>query len=182
MGKAMIAYDQTFFVFDVESIGLHGQAFAVAGGVYTTSGDTLREFTFAIPRDKANGMPEDREWVDAHVPEIAPTHKKRRSMCDAFWDEWMMAKRLAPKVQMAVECGWPVEARFLNECIDQCWMKRKWEGPYPLHEIATIMLSAGMDPMGTYERRANELPAHEPLADARLSARLLSDAIKKLNA
>ena len=34
------------FIFDVESIGLHGEAFAVAGGIYTENGNCLREFAF----------------------------------------------------------------------------------------------------------------------------------------
>jgi len=81
---------------------------------------------------------------------------------------------------MFVECGWPVEANFLEACIRDYPKTRNWEGPYPMHEIATLMLAAGMDPMGTYERLPEELPAHEPLADVRLSARLLKEAFAKL--
>mgnify|MGYP003529634433 CR=1 len=74
-----------------------------------------------------------------------------------------------------VECGWPVEASFLSACIrDDAF--RNWDGPYPMREIASIMLAAGMDPMATYEREESEKPAHEPLADARQSARLLATA------
>ena len=92
----------------------------------------------------------------------------------------MIAKN-AYKAAMFVECGWPVEARFLNACIEDHLETRNWEGPYPLHEIATMMLSAGMNPMKTYERYDEELPAHEPLADSRLSARLLFMALQKLS-
>jgi hypothetical protein len=34
------------------------------------------------------------------------------------------------------------------------------------------MLLSGRDPLATYERLPNELPAHDPMADARQSARL----------
>jgi hypothetical protein len=34
--------------------------------------------------------------------------------------------------------------------------------------------------MATYERLENEMPKHEPLADARQSARLLITALSKL--
>ena len=74
----------------------------------------------------------------------------------------------------------PVEARFLNECIDDNMPKSKWDGPYPLHEIASFMLAAGMDPMKTYERSGLDHPAHDPLADSYLSARLLMEAYKAL--
>lgn len=138
------------FVFDVESIGLHGEAFAVAGGIYDEHGDAMpgSEFKYSVSREDQWGYPSDREWLIA----------KQKG---AF---------------MAVECGWPVEARFLNECIDDHRSERMWEGPYPLHEIANEMRAAGMNPMANYDRLPGELPKHDPLADARQSARLLAEA------
>jgi hypothetical protein len=171
-----------FFVFDVESIGLHGQAFAVAGGVYDRDGNSLHEFAYHCRPDRADGEFSDREWVAANVTtceqSIASIYPQ--GVRTQFWGEWLDAKEKWPGITMAVECGWPVEARFLNECIDDDRGERNWSGPYPMHEIASIMLAAGMDPMATYERRPNELPAHEPLADARQSARLLGIALKSL--
>ena len=41
------------------------------------------------------------------------------------------------------------------------------------------MLCAGMDPMATYDRLPAELPRHDPLADARQSARLLVEALRR---
>lgn len=171
-----------FFVFDVESIGLHGQAFAVAGGVYDREGNTLHEFAYHCRPERADGEFSDREWVAANVttcdqsiPCVYPQGVRAQ-----FWGEWLAAKESWPEITMAVECGWPVEARFLNACIDDDRGERNWSGPYPMHEIASIMLAAGMDPMATYERLPHELPAHEPLADARQSARLLATALKSL--
>jgi hypothetical protein len=171
-----------FFVFDVESIGLHGQAFAVAGGIYTRDGNTLREFAFHCFRCRADGELSDREWVEKNVTtsDLSAFVECPRDVRAMFWRVWMDAKETYPGITMAVECGWPVEARFLNACIDDDRGERNWSGPYPMHEIASIMLAAGMDPMATYERLPNELPAHEPLADARQSARLLAIALKSL--
>lgn len=52
-----------FFVFDVESVGLHGEAFAVAGGIYmpwgpSSSAPSVDDFTVALPPD-AGQMIED---------------------------------------------------------------------------------------------------------------------------
>lgn len=177
-----------FFVFDVESVGLHGQAFAVAGGIYDTRGDAIEgsEFVLTCGAEHAKGVEgreaEDREWVDANVTIrdgailcASPSEVRRK-----FWELWGMAKRGFPGIQMFVECGWPVEAKFLQECIWDAPLGRVWEGPYPMHEIASIMLAAGMDPMATYERLPHEMPAHEPLADVRQSARLLATALRTL--
>lgn len=181
------ADDQKFFVFDVESVGLHGQAFAVAGGIYDIRGNAMEgtEFAFHHSADKAGGGPdlpmvkEDREWVAENVVIRADSLDVGNStnLRQAFWAQWKKAKALG--ALMFVECGWPVEGRFLNRCIEEI-SGNIWNGPYPLHEIATLMLAADMDTMATYERTPEESPAHEPLADARLSARLLATAILRI--
>jgi hypothetical protein len=165
-----------FFVFDVESVGLHGEAFAVAGGVYTSEG-ARSEFRFCCPLEAAAGSDDDREWVKANVPFMEPTHPDPAEVRQAFWIQWEEAKKEYPGIAMAGECIWPVEARFVAACIDDDLAGRKWAGPYPFHDISSTMLAAGMDPMATYDRLPDELPAHEPLADSRQSARLLSLAL-----
>lgn len=191
--------DQKFFIWDAESVGLHGQGFAVGGGIYDIHGKAIREFQWDCLPSRAKGIArdlildergasakeqefKDKQWVQENVAiaadstNVATTEMVR----NGFWHEWETAKAEFPGILMAVECGWPVEARFLIECIQDDPAARNWSGPYPLHEIASFMLAAGMDPMATYDRTPEELPAHEPLADARLSARLLSEAIGKL--
>lgn len=168
-----------FFVFDVESVGLHGEAFAVAGGIYINAA-AQSEFRFCCPLEEAKGDDDDREWVKANVPVIEITHRHPAAVREAFWSEWEKAKKRYPGIAMAGECIWPVEAGFVAACIRQEIADRKWSGPYPFHEIASVMLAAGMDPMATYEREESEKPAHEPLADARQSARLLATALRSL--
>jgi len=168
---------KSFFVFDVESVGLHGEGFAVAGGVYLENGATQWEFFYACHPDAAIGEIIDFEWVLKNLPVITRTHYTPALVRDAFWNEWMKAK--AAGALMAVECGWPVEGRFLNACIEDD-KSRKWEGPYPMIEISTYLIAAGMDPMAKNTRTPSEMPEHNPLSDARLSARLLSEAISKI--
>ena len=167
-----------YFVFDVESIGLHGEAFAVAGGVYI-NGAAQSEFRFCCPLEEAAGDDSDREWVKANVPVMEITHRSNPALREAFWQVWEDAKARYPGIAMAGECIWPVEASFVAACVKQDIAARKWKGPYPFHDISSIMFAAGMDPMATYERQASEKPAHEPLADARQSARLLATALNK---
>lgn len=166
---------RTFFVFDVESIGLHGEGFAVAGGVYFETGCKISEFCFSCDRSCADGMRDDREWVDANVPEIEINCSSPKEVRQKFWSAWMEAK--AAGSQMAAECLWPVEARFVRDCVMDDMSNRIWDGPYPFFEISSSMQASGMDPMGKYERHDSEQPAHHPLSDARLSARLLSESL-----
>ena len=170
-----------YFIFDVESIGLYGEGFAVAGGIYKEDGSCLKEFAFHCFSGNAKGLAEDRQWVNYNVTvsESSMLYNTPWGIRDAFWNEWLHAKHIH-SATMFVECGFPVETNFLSACINDQLISRYQEGPYPMHEIATVMLCAGMDPMKTYERLPNELPSHEPLADSRLSARLLFEAFDEL--
>lgn len=187
----MITPTTPFFIFDVESIGLHGEGFAVGGGIYI-GGVAQHEFHYACSPEIARGTFTNRNWVRDNVPPHAGGSKSDPLYVrQAFWQEWEEAKQAYPGIHMAAECGWPVEANFLSLCIrdgnpvlflnDPCetW-PREFQGPYPLHEIASFMLAAGMDPMATYDRLPCELPKHDPLADTRQSARLLFEALQRL--
>lgn len=167
---------KSFFVIDVESIGLHGEGYAVAGGVYLENGSTQWEFKLACPPETCLGPDSDREWVRDNIPPIEVTHKTSRLMRDEFWKLWMKAKEAGSV--MAAECLWPVEAGFVMDCVADDEESRRFEGPYPFYEISSVMAAAGMDPMATYDRTPSELPKHDPLADARQSARLLATALE----
>lgn len=169
------------FVFDVESMGLHGEGFAVGGGIFNLeNGAAVREFRYFTPFEPISASEENRKWVIENIPPMQVTHWATHGVRGAFWDEWELAKVAYPGICMWAECGWPVEARFLAMCVADQTKERYWNGPYPLHEIATVMQVAGMNPMGEYPRQPPELPKHDPLADARQSARLLSEALSKI--
>lgn len=176
----MTCFPKFFFIFDVESIGLHGEGFAVAGGVYSSTGEMKAEFSMSCPRAEAMGPNDDRDWIDANVPALEITHADPKALRKAFWSLWLKYKAQYDDLVMAAECQWPVEARFIQSCIEDDFDQLKWAGPYPFHDIASIMAAAGMDPMVTRDREPSEMPAHNPLGDARQSARLLAKAIAQL--
>lgn len=169
-----------FFVFDVESMGLFGQAFAVAGGVYNKERKRLHEFAFHINGwndfEIIEGTKEDRKWVTENVtlPESSIGFDYFEDFHQAFWDEWIKAKN-EYGAEMAGECIFPVEVNFLNEvCSIHATMETS---PYPVHEIASFMASSGLDYKTSQERLESELPAHNPLMDSRQSARLLFESL-----
>lgn len=173
---------KAFFVFDVESIGLHGEGYAVAGGVYFEDGAVAKEteFLFCCSPEDAAGADSDREWIKENIPDLGRNKTSPREVRLAFWNHWKNCKSVYPSLVMAGECVWPVEANFLSACVADDGATRNWEGPYPLHEIASFMDAAGMDPMAGYERLESEMPRHHPLADARQSSRLLCEALEIL--
>lgn len=169
------------FIFDVESIGLYGDPFAVAGGVFV-NGEAIDRtlFCFSCSRETAKGYEDDREWVDVNVPDLPITDYNPYWMRESFWRQLTLLKKEFALKDIAGECIFPVETNFLASCIKQNTRERKWSGAYPFHEIASFMTAAGMDPMDTYPRLEGE-EIHNPLGDIKLSARLLFKALTKLN-
>lgn len=179
-----------WMVFDVESVGLHGEGFAVGAVILDAeAGASLGEHYFYCGPEKASGHDEGRLWVAENVPEPDWGRYERAGVkgynCHStedlrskFWSIWLLTRQQGGA--LAADCAWPVEARFLAACIDDQPKEREWQGPYPLHDIASMRLAAGFDPLATEGRFAIERPAHDPLCDARQSARLLFEAIVRL--
>lgn len=160
-----------YMVFDVESVGLHGEGFAVGFVVVGNYGEVYSSFEYCAPPASAAGILAGHEWIKQNIPPLEATHDTPAEVRKAFWEAWKYWR--SKGAVLVADCGWPVEARFLAQCVDDAGPLRAWEGPYPLHDLASVMLAKGHDPLATRERLSNELPAHSPLADARQSARLL---------
>ncbi len=164
-----------FLVFDVESIGLHGEGFAVGWVVVGKTGAIYEESYLACLPGAASGSRASRDWVERNIPAIPITHNTPIAVRDAFWRVWTLWK--ASGAVLVADCAWPVEARFLAKCVDDDPKAREWEGPYPLHDLASVLLANGADPLAKRERLSAELPEHHPLNDAKQSARLLIEAL-----
>lgn len=159
-------------IIDVESVGLHGEAFAVGYVLLNHAGTEIGHGYAACPHDKAKGSSSDREWVKENLAPMLPepTHDSPRDVRAAFWALWNEHRE---DTMLWADCAWPVETNFLSACIADDPETRRWLGPYPFNEISTVLLLAGLDPVGYYDRKPSEEPAHHPTKDARQSARLL---------
>lgn len=170
-----------YMVFDVESLGLHGQAFSVGYVVIDLMGreyDSAHYYVSPIP--VATDEHEDWDWIVKNVPRPESTARhcdSMKDMIDLFWSDWMKWKDQG--ALLAADVPWPVEANFLRLCIAHDRISRKWQGPYPLLDVASVRFTKGLDPLATEIRLSRELPVHNPLADARQSARLLIEALNR---
>lgn len=167
-----------YMVFDVESVGLHGEAFAVGYVVVTPNGEEVAHGRHSCPIDNAVGDDSDREWVNRNTPRWVVDCSTPAEVRQAFWTVWRSWD--AKGAVLVADCAWPVEARFLSACVDIDPAARRWQGPYPLHDVASARLAVGLAPLGTEARLPGEQPKHDPLADARQSARLWIEALAAL--
>lgn len=170
-----------FFVFDVESIGLHGEGFAVGFVVIDAEGNQHDCALYSCPPEAARGSAGGHAWVKENCPALPITHRCPWQVRAAFWRNWLdwRARAGSQKAYMVADCGWPVEARFLAACVEDDPMAREWEGPYPLHDLATLLLARNLDPLLNRVRKETELPEHHPLMDAKQSARILIECLEK---
>jgi hypothetical protein len=130
----------------------------------------------ACSPERATGTAEDYAWIQANVPALRWNCARPAIVRERFWRAWLSWKDHG--AMLAADVAWPVEARFLAACVDEDCIMRAWEGPYPLIDVASVRFAAGFDPLALDERHENELPQHDPLADARQSARLLVEALR----
>ncbi len=144
--------------------------------VIQTDGFILEERIEACDHSFVAGTKTGRQWVRENVKVQAttddPTKVKQR-----FWSNWLEWEEKG--ALLAADVPWPVEAQFLRECVLLEPEENKWKGPYPLIDIASILLAKGMDPLAEYPRLEGETPKHDPCCDARQSARLLIEALNR---
>lgn len=168
-----------FMVFDVESVGLHGEGFAVGYSVIDFEGVRLESGLSVCPEWRASGSKEGREWVMKNVPPMSTNCFDPKGVRSEFWAAWEKWKKEG--AIMVADCGWPVEARFLNQCVEDSFSAREWGGPYPLYDLGPMLWSLGKDPLESRTRLPEELPEHNPLADAVQSARIFCEEILHRN-
>lgn len=172
----------TFLSLDAESNGLHGPAFAVGAVLVRADGIVLDEFN---GRATIRG-PVD-EWVEKNVlgsirdweADKYPGYKALRT---AFW-QWF-SKNRARTDWFLTDNGYPVEHRFLIQCQEDDLKARYWQHPYPVIDVATLLLQAGVKPLtGKAQFVAKDMKGvavkrHNPRSDAYVSALAAIRALK----
>ncbi len=126
--------------FDVESNGLQGAGFAVAGLLLDDGGNTITSFAGRCP---IKG-PVD-EFVAAEVlpqfEDLQADYASAHAMRTAFWSWYLEAK--AASNMVVVQNGYPVEARFLIACQEDDLAARYWDHPFPMIDLTSLLWQIG---------------------------------------
>jgi hypothetical protein len=158
-----------FFILDVDVLNLHEEAFTVAGGVFHNL-KLQSEFQFCCSLENITTS------YDYNKPYLIPTHSTPAEIQNAFWLKWIKAREQYSNIEMIGDCVWPIITNFISACIQQNFHERQWFGPYPLHEISSMLLMAGMNHMILQHERANWSKdlAYEPLQNVKVLAKYLT--------
>ncbi len=184
-----------YLTFDVETNGLHGEAFAFGYVLTDRKGNTVKEGFFACSLRTSEPQPSfhhnrTKTWDDDDfleevvVPAVKSGNFERcyspEDLRLKFFNHWYYAVEIARKqdepesIILVSDVPWPCEARFLLE-VHQ-------ENPsfmcYPLLDVASMLQARGIDPTLTFDRMPHELPSHNPLNDSRQSSRIFHSLMK----
>lgn len=135
---------------DVGKNGLHAEAFAVGAVVLNGKGEVIDSFRARCPMQ---GEPRGRFVKEEILPALrnyTETHDNVRTMRVAFWSWFQKAREDA---MIFADCGWPSEARFFIALAEDDFEERYLNGPRPLHDVATLFLAVGVDPVNTDRRQ-----------------------------
>lgn len=158
---------ENIFVFDVESIGLHGAGFAV-GATVINKKSKLEMDRFSLVSEEGIDLC-NNEWVKQNVfPKIAnlPKCKTLVELRDKFYAFYCKHRDTC---EIWSDVNFPVETNFLSAVVNDDIKNREWNMPYPLFDISSqIDVSISRIKNCGIE----ELQEHNPLHDAIASAYL----------
>jgi len=190
---------QHYLSLDVESLGLFGPPFAVGFCLVDESGAELESgiygwdfkiFSNLLYWDYASNDStrweinhKDEYWVLENViPALPPLWANCKGIIDfyqRFYKEvWDVCFFKYPNLIAVSDCPFPVEFNFILEMLHSVGHRDMTHSPLPLIDVASVLLAHGYDPIATYKRREDELPAHDPCKDARQSIRLMLSVLK----
>lgn len=167
--------------FDLEANGLHGQAFAVGAVVMDAQGQIHDEFA-ARCRLTSKVDPWVKENVLPALADMPITHKTYEDMREDFWAWYLDAEPQADYV--LVSNGYPVEYRFLIDCQDADLGERYWQHPYPILDLASLLIQVGNKSESKSQwlgdiKRAGSYIQHHPLHDAKIAALMAFEAFRQ---
>jgi hypothetical protein len=167
---------------DAEVNGLYGQAFAVAA-IVREDGKEIAQFVGRCPIEgKVDG------WVANSVlpslEDMEVNFSSVEELEEAFWSFFRLNTDGATVI---VHIGSPVESGLFRRCVERRLEERAFQGPYPLHEVGTLLLALGEDPSSVDKYNLKYglgVPfsgtTHHPMYDAIAAVVAWEHAIKRL--
>ncbi len=161
------------FSFDIESDGLYGEGFAVGAVIIDVeTGRIINEFSGCVESYKVTDK-FTKDNIVKYLKEM-PRYGSVQALREAFWQFYMKYRTGEERqnreiVFLADNCA-PVEARFLRDCVMDDHRNRKFQAPFPLIDLATVLFMKGYE--NHLNRRAfSNCPGrkHHPLDDAAAS-------------
>ena len=159
--------DKKILFVDAETDGLYGHFLSVAGILCDSFGNETDSFYHRVDIKK-NGVTDP--WVLENVIPVLSggvIEDTPEDLLESFW-QWY---RACGEADVIADVTFPVECRLFSECVLKDPDTRKFQGPYPLLDLSSMLYAKGMDPNA--DRRslidATNYQVHNALDDVRMS-------------
>lgn len=173
------------FSFDAETNGLWGQPFAIGAIVYNENGAEVARFVGRLPDEVVT----DSWWLSADEGQaetrfakvakaMAVSHQSYEALLEDFATFYLKYYVVFKSdTDVIVHMGVPVEAGLLRDMHSRKLIG-PWDGPYPLLDVAGMLVMAHQDPTSVDKYADRHMLAigefeggtHNPLYDAQVAA------------
>jgi hypothetical protein len=158
------------FSFDVETDDLYGETFAVGVSIW----DLKTKEIISTLGLYAELSAVKSQWCQDNIVKTLLTVEHnaqfvqlpcRKDMREIFWNFYMAWR---DKAIILGDFQSPCESGFMRQCVMDNLKKREWLGPYPMHELGTMLAMVNLDP--DLDRfifsGCNNLVKHNPIHDS----------------
>ena len=132
--------------FDAETDGLYGDFISVGMLAVDENGEEIEREYCGI---KKENLQLKDEWTIANVlPRIGEycDCENESELLDRVWAFWMKYREDAYAI---ADVPYPVECRLFQKCVEKDLKERAMSAPYPLLDLSSILLAAGVDPLAS---------------------------------
>lgn len=165
---------------DAKSVGLYGDLYDIALVIFNACGkDQKGSWRIWQEFEKAKGLPEDIAYRRKYALSAYPKSKDCTDV-QAGEELWQIINLLAQNQTLfASWTPYPVDFRAIKMAIEPNLKERQLKGPYPLHDLGTLLQLSHCDPIGDYERTKEEEQTKHPVSGAHQCVRLFCEHYSK---
>ncbi|HFI0468329.1 TPA: hypothetical protein ACGOYW_001750 [Streptococcus suis] len=161
------------FIIDAETDGLYGPLLTIAVLVTNSKGEVLESFYGGLPAHIA--VASDPWVVDNVLPFISEyqAFDSEEALLEKVWSLWSDHREDS---LCFADVPHPIESRIFSKMVTDHQEERYYQGPFPLIDIASILLGKGYSPLVDRESLVRDFQGHRhnALDDVRLSNHLLT--------
>ena len=135
------------FFIDAETDGLYGSFLTVAIIVTDRRCNEIERRYWGISEDS---MVITDPWVKENVIGKFGDYEVCEDEYDLLEKVWTVWKKYRDKAYVVTDVMHPVESRLFTECARNDLENRKFEGPFPILDLSSILYAKGYNPIADY--------------------------------
>lgn len=167
---------QDLFFVDAETNGLYGSFLTVAIIRTDCFCNELDRHYFGI---KTENMVVTDPWTRENVVPILGEYTPCEDEYDLLERVWALWAACREHSYAVAYVAYPVEARLFSECVRHDETRRRFNGPFPLIDLSTILFARGMDPLNLPDDDpAPETKQHNALYDVEQMIKIYKKAME----